>query len=196
MEGAQVTKADGIMGIMSLFLTFYMALCHACGIHLVLLFYGHWALDQWPQWPSALKPCPSWAQTPSMTATFPACISSRPSMSQTGFSAPKVVDSRWSDMSVALKRGIEFINKVPFPGYSRCWNGKKKDVLSRLLNTIFLCPLPPTSQNQNVTWEKCMKNITSRCYFPIYVISLFFNLKYPLNQRVFSVFHGVFLFLQ
>lgn len=103
-----------------------MALRHACGIHLVLVFYGHWALDQWPQWPSALKPCPSWAQTPSMTATFPACISSRPSMSQTGFSAPKVVDSHWSDMSVALKRGVEFINKVLFPGYSRCWNGKKK----------------------------------------------------------------------
>ncbi|GLD47838.1 cysteine-rich protein 2-like protein [Lates japonicus] len=43
-------------------------------ICLVLLMYGHRALDQWPPWPSALIPYPSWSHaSPAMTATFPAC---------------------------------------------------------------------------------------------------------------------------
>lgn len=91
LRGERELMWPGIGGTMVSVSTFLppKAWRHACGIILLLLFYGHRALDQWPPRLPVLIACLLVClPAPAVTATFPARISNEPSMSLTGFSAP------------------------------------------------------------------------------------------------------------
>lgn len=114
--------------------------------YLILLIYGHWALDQWPPWLSALIPYPSWSHALATTATFPACISNRPSMSLSSSSPPQVGTrtGTHADTWLTLKCGVNLstqtcsldtasLIKVTCDNdiiIRQQWDGKKKELSS------------------------------------------------------------------
>lgn len=77
-----------LWGLFCFFTSTTLSLAPSLLNYLILLIYGHWALDQWPPWLSALIPYPGWSHAPALTATFPACISNRPFLTRFFFFSP------------------------------------------------------------------------------------------------------------
>lgn len=63
-------------------------------------------------------------------------------------------------MWVALKCGTEFINKVRFPGYSRCSNGKKKSCLGSWTQSLRVLMSTHGKRSQNPDLRQ--REMTSR----------------------------------
>lgn len=171
-----------------------MAWHHACGIHLVLL----WALSSGPLATLALS-------TDALPKLIPCSLNDSHIPSMHRQQAIYVLD--WllcpSSGRQSLVRHVSCTEvwrwihqQSPVSWIQPMLKWKKKACLGFWTQSFCVLFHPQWKKSKH----HCMKNMPSHhmscSCFTIYVISLFFNLKYLLNQPVLSWFHGVFLFLQ
>lgn len=179
---------------------------------LVLLIFGHWALDQWPPWPSALIPYSSWSHAPAWpphsqhaSATGHLCL-------RLGFFPLQVetqtvtrVQTRWLRWSLALDSSTESCFLDTAAVIIMCWmnlwqwhhQAGKKACLRFWTQSVHLLTY---SWKKDQSHNSC-KNMCSnkkKCDMVEFIIlhhSAGFLKIFLYCQFVKSVFHSVFLCL-